>query len=75
MMGELTEDREPGKPLGVGGWTSASISVWAGGEAISRFKEVRMWERQQPQQFPKEREGLEVTGPLRGQSYPGGDRQ
>lgn len=47
-------------------------------KASSRFKEVRMWEKQQPQQLPEELEGLDATearATLKGQSYPGGDRQ
>ena len=34
-----------------------------------------MWEKQEPQQVPEELKGLEATGPVKGQSYPGGDRQ
>lgn len=44
-------------------------------EAVSGFKEVRSWERQQPWQLPQELKSLEATGPVSGQSYPGGDRQ
>lgn len=33
---------------------------------MSRFKEVRMWEREKPWKLPEKLEDLEATGPVRG---------
>ena len=34
-----------------------------------------MWEQQQPWQLPEELKGLEAVRPVKGQSYPSGERQ